>query len=79
MENTIPCFIFVVLTKDKSMKFKLKYANPQDGDRRIKKRFALFPIIIGDEGRWLERVKIVQKYDNNYAEGGWKNWAFVNE
>lgn len=61
------------------MRFKLKYTDPQGGDTRIKKRFALFPIIIGNEMRWLEMVKIVQKFDDNWADDGWKNWAFINE
>ena len=61
------------------MRFNLKYTNPKGGDTRIKKRFALFPIVIGDEMRWLEWVKVVQVFDDNWADDGWKNYGFVNE
>lgn len=50
------------------------------GDTRIIKKFALFPITIGHELRWLEWVKITQKrmrdcWDVEYR---WYDEEFVN-
>lgn len=61
---------------------------PKNNDRRIIKRFALFPITIYDkcdpwlerrhyERRWLETVYIEQNYESN--EYCWRNYKFVNK
>lgn len=42
------------------MRWKNKY--PSEGDVRIKTRFALFPITIGLENRWMELVRLRQVY-----------------
>lgn len=52
----------------------------KDGDTRVVKRFALFPIIAGCEMRWLEWCKVKQKL-NVYGDIDipyvWKNIKFV--
>ena len=61
---------------------------PKNNDRRIIKRFALFPITICDkcnprlqrryyERRWLETVYIEQNYES--YNGCWENYTFVNK
>lgn len=54
------------------MKFKM----PKDGDIRIKTKFALFPIMIDKEIRWLERVNIRQYYSEYF--GNWRNDCFID-
>ena len=60
---------------------------PKNNERRIIKRFALFPITIYAkcnprlerryyESRWLETVYIKQNYESH--TGCWENYAFVN-
>ena len=60
---------------------------PKNNDRRVIKRFALFPITIYDEcdswiertyyeRRWLETVYIEQKYT---LTGYWNNYKFVDK
>ena len=61
---------------------------PKDNEKRIIKRFTLFPITIYDKGnrrlgriyyekRWLETVYIEQKYD--YGMDCWENCRFVDK
>ena len=61
---------------------------PKNNDRRVIKRFALFPITIYDkcdswlerkyyERRWLETVYIEQNYETR--EGCWVNYRFVDK
>lgn len=53
---------------------KNKYRN---GDRRTITEFALFPIEINKEVRWLEFVSITQKYNLNfYSNTGW--WCDIH-
>ena len=35
---------------------------PKVGDERVVEKFLLFPKVINEEMRWLETVKILQKY-----------------
>lgn len=35
---------------------------PTLGDERVKIKFALFPVVIGNEKIWLERYKLIQAY-----------------
>lgn len=51
-----------------------KWKNPEDWDTRIKTWFALWPVIIENECRWLETVTIKQRY-----LVGWYNVEFVDE
>lgn len=44
---------------------------------RIIRRFAIFPIVICGEYRWLETVYIVQRYDHNAAIFRWYNSSFT--
>jgi hypothetical protein len=58
---------------------KWKNPNPKDGDVRIIKRFALFPINTPHETRWLEFVRIEQRYEGyNWADDGWQNTQFID-
>jgi hypothetical protein len=56
---------------------------PTRGDARIKTWFALWPVTLNNEVRWLERVKVLQKFDE-YITGhggfvsGWENIRFLN-
>lgn len=36
--------------------------DPEDGDRRTTSWFALWPVTIGTETRWLERVSVLEEY-----------------
>lgn len=52
---------------------------------RTKRFFALFPIVIGSEGRWLEYVTIEQQYIEDcispigeYFPSYWENLRFLN-
>lgn len=51
--------------------------NPNDGDYRVVRRFALFPIWTPDETRWLCWVNLEQQYSGNWADYGWHNVRFV--
>jgi hypothetical protein len=51
---------------------KRKPLNPND--RRTKCFFALFPVRVDREIRWLELVKVVQMYDGYY----WRSIKFLN-
>lgn len=54
----------------------------KDGDTRIVQKFALFPITIGLETRWLERVDIEQECDwgtqDDFVINPWYNKRFVD-
>ena len=61
---------------------------PSDNEKRIIKRFALFPITIYDkcnprlerryyDRRWLETVYVEQNYE--YPTGCWENYRFVDK
>ena len=58
------------------MRFKVKSSNIEGC--RIIKKFAIFPIRIKDEIRWLETIKIRQCYSYNYADGGYMNIEFID-
>ena len=45
-------------------------------DKRIVKKFALFPIKTDTETRWLEFVVLEQEYSRWY---GWLNKKFLNK
>lgn len=44
------------------MKWKNSYKGSVQGDRRIKRKFALFPTCCGDYIVWLETYKSIQEY-----------------
>ena len=60
------------------MRFELKTI-PSYGDQRIITKFAWFPIEIKREVRWLERVTILQMYENDWDGYHWVNICFVDE
>ena len=41
-------------------------SDPRDGEIKIKRKFALFPIRIGNEVRWLEWVNIKYRFYRYY-------------
>ena len=45
------------------MKWVEKRRRPKTGGTRIIERFLFFPLTIGKETRWLERVRILERYD----------------
>ena len=52
-------------------------------DKRIRTFFALFPVFINGDARWLEKVMVRQQY-NNYRDGleyfeSWDDIEFVEE
>lgn len=59
----------------------------EDGDMRIVRRFALFPITcrrywddrIDIETRWLQTVYVAQKYTRVWSEAWWINKHFSTE
>ncbi len=51
----------------------MKFIRHAHGDRRVIKRFALFPITICYETRWLETVYIKQRY-NTYSLNIFYDW-----
>lgn len=52
----------------------MKWVAPKHGDIKIERKFALFPIYIGYERRWLEMVNIKYKY----YEYGCKKLSYGN-
>lgn len=46
---------------------------------RFVKRFAFFPIEIGNETRWLEFVYIHQVYEPYNPVYDWKNYRFITK
>jgi hypothetical protein len=56
---------------------------PRYGDKRLIKRFALFPISIIQnhikDTRWLEFVVIEQKFAEGLTDDFWENVRFINK
>lgn len=58
----------------------MRWKQPQWGDTRIIKRFALFPITVGSETRWLEWCYIKQHYGiTMWLEDGFVDKEALNE
>lgn len=68
----------------------MRWNEPESGDEKIKRKFALFPITIDGETRWLEWVTIkyrFSKYDIHvdpithraYRSYGWDKYEFIDE
>lgn len=53
----------------------MRFKTPQGGDTRIKIKFAILPIRLYNDIRWLEKVKIRQVY--RYYNG-WTNDCFID-
>ena len=68
------------------MRFIIKESKqPKHGDERIVERFAIIPVYIGNEIRWLEKVKINQTYHGFMEvdgepdeDSGWYDSEFIN-
>ena len=54
----------------------MKWYKPAHGSAKIRSRFALFPIRIGNEIRWLEKVTVMYSYDG--IVDMWRPEAFVD-
>lgn len=58
----------------------MRWYKPQTGAERVIKKFAIYPIRIGNEVRWLETCIILQvAYDVDYYLFPWKKEKFLNE
>ena len=60
----------------------MKFIKPELGTRRVKQWFALLPVTIGNETRWLEYVVVGQEYmdlisPSGEPESAWKNLQFI--
>lgn len=63
----------------------MRFITPKIDTKRKHKWFALFPVTIGRETRWLETVEVEQKYTEiispcgDEPERGWYNLNFTNK
>ena len=68
----------------------MRWYEPKSGDRKVKRKFALLPITIGKETRWLEWVKIQYWFSDRdrvidsfthkaYITYGWIKECFIDE
>ena len=57
----------------------MRWKTPKPSDGRIIKKFALLPIEINREVRWLETVYIFQTYYDGVYLIGWKSLSFVTK
>lgn len=60
----------------------MRWLSPEDGMTRIIKRFAIFPIEVNRENRWLEWCYVKQEYYQPRLitmDGYWKSIKFVTE
>lgn len=50
------------------------------GDTRTIEKFLLFPRCIGYEWRWLEKAKILQRFERSYHDKGyWRDIGWANK
>lgn len=54
----------------------MRWYFPEHGDRRTESYFALFPVRIGREVRWLEKVRVMTVWCSN--EGRWVEIEFLD-
>ena len=52
----------------------MKLRQPKYGDKRIRWGFLLFPIFIGEEGKWLEFATWEEMYGAWYGGDYVQNW-----
>lgn len=57
----------------------MKWKHPKDGDRKIKRKFALLPITINYETRWLEWVNVEYEYCQEIFFSYWAANKFIDE
>jgi len=51
----------------------MRFISPQANETRIRTKFAILPIVINGESRWLERVCI----EETYVWGGESGWQWL--
>lgn len=52
----------------------MRWLHPEIGEARKVRRFAIFPITLGQETRWLEWVTIRQHWGyNGFSVEGWQD------
>lgn len=56
----------------------MRWKKPNVGDIKTKRKFALLPICINRETRWLEWVNIEYVYGTDWYEEGWFITRFVD-
>ena len=57
----------------------MRWKHPKNGDRKIKRKFALLPIAINYETRWLEWVNIEYEYYDGIFDSYWIADRFIDE
>lgn len=57
----------------------MEWNKPDNGDERIVKRFALLPIRIYKNVKWLKMCYIRQVYIERYGYSLWNNLSFVTK
>lgn len=55
----------------------MRWTKPSDGDIKVKRKFALFPICLYREVRWLEWVTV--EYVYNEWENDWHMTRFIDD
>lgn len=57
----------------------MRFVNPKEFDERCRAFFALLPVTIDCETRWLEVVRVREVYKKVYFYGGWSfGWHMTN-
>lgn len=56
----------------------MRWHEPELHETRTVKRFAIFPIKIDGETRWLETVFVEQVYYPDLTFDGWYNYRFID-
>lgn len=62
----------------------MRFYKPELETKRIHQWFAIIPVTIDNETRWLERVEVEQIYINTTTPSGepepnWYNLKFINQ
>lgn len=55
----------------------MRWRKPKNGDRRVITKFLFFPRNIWGDVRWLERVKIEQRFVDFAGYRWWKDIIFM--
>ncbi len=64
-----------------------KWKSPEAGDKKIKRKFLIFPLCIDDDCRWLKMVKVEYEYQDDiwgsnpydpYSTSWWKPKRFID-
>lgn len=60
------------------MRFKLSKSDPNIGDIEVRSWFAIIPVQINDEIRWLEKVTVESQYSYSDSAYFWKMKKFID-